>query len=159
MRSRNKSHFEIAITRSIFELERRSKAQNVGHAIGSPDKMLNFRWHFRRKISPSPKISSFWIFFNYSTQLQFDIRYWKIVPNYTRKSIFMVMTSSMTSHEDLKIVPLYSLINDKWTFFVITEQIPDTSSLYLCIYVPLDCEYVHIINYGLQHWWRHQSSK
>ena len=33
-----------------------------------------------------------------------------------------------------------------------------TSSLYL-VYVPLDCEYAHIISYGLHHWWRHQSSK
>ena len=56
------------------------------------------------KVRPSPKISSFWNFFKYSMQLQFDIRYWKIVPNYARKNIFMVMTSSMTSQEDLKIV-------------------------------------------------------
>ena len=41
------------------------------------------------------------------------------------------MTSSMTSQEDLKIVPLYSLINETEFFFVITEQIPETSSLYL----------------------------
>ena len=54
-------------------------------------------------------------------QLQFDIRYWKVVPNYARKNIFMVMTSSMTSQEDLEIVPLYSLINEKWHFFVITD--------------------------------------
>ena len=40
------------------------------------------------------------------------------------------MTSSMTSQEDLEIVHLYSLINEKWPFFVITE----TSSLYL-VYV------------------------
>ena len=33
----------------------------------------------------------------YYMQLQFDIRYEKIVPNYARKSIFVVMTSSMTS--------------------------------------------------------------
>ena len=58
------------------------------------------------------------------------------------------MTSSMTSQEDLKIVPLYSLINEKWTFFVITEKITETSPLYLVyIYVPLDCEYAYINNY------------
>ena len=32
-----------------------------------------------------------------STQLQFDLRYEKIVPNYAKKSIFMMMTSSLTS--------------------------------------------------------------
>ena len=37
------SNFKIAITPSIFKLERRSKAQNVGHAPGFLDKVLNFR--------------------------------------------------------------------------------------------------------------------
>ena len=36
------------------------------------------------------------------TQLQFDIRYEKIVPNYTKK-YFMVMMSSMTSQGGLKV--------------------------------------------------------
>ena len=38
----------------------------------------------------------------YQTQLQFDLRYEKIVPNYAKKSFFMVMTSSMTSKGRLK---------------------------------------------------------
>ena len=38
----------------------------------------------------------------YQTQLQFDLRYEKIVPNYANK-VFMVMTSSMTSQGGLKI--------------------------------------------------------
>ena len=54
IRSKNKSNFEIVVTQSIFKLERRSKAQNVGHVLGFPDKVLNFRWHFRRKSSPQP---------------------------------------------------------------------------------------------------------
>ena len=73
---------------------------------------------YDKKSHSNPKVSSFWNFL----QLQFDIRYGKIVPNYARKNSFMVMTSSMTSQEDLKIVPLYSLINEKWTFCVITEK-------------------------------------
>ena len=52
------------------------------------------------------------------------------------------MTSSMTSQEDLKLVPLYSLINEKLTFFIITEQITEISSLYFVyVLVPWDCEY------------------
>ena len=39
----------------------------------------------------------------YQTQLQFDLRYEKIVPNYAKKKFFMVMTSSMTSQGSLKI--------------------------------------------------------
>ena len=46
----------------------------------------------------------------YETQLQFDLRYEKIVPNYAKKSIFMMMTSSMTSQGGLKVGPLYSFI-------------------------------------------------
>ena len=53
----------------------------------------------------------------YKTQLQFDISNEKIIPNYARKNIFIVMTSSMTSQSDLKVVSLYSFINDKITFF------------------------------------------
>ena len=39
----------------------------------------------------------------YQTELQFDLRYEKIIPNYAKKVLFMVMTSSMTSHGDLKV--------------------------------------------------------
>ena len=38
------------------------------------------------------------------------------------KNIFIVMTSSMTSQSDLKVVSLYSFMNDKITFFMITEE-------------------------------------
>ena len=38
----------------------------------------------------------------YLTQLQSDLRYEKIVPNYEKK-FFMVMTSSMTSQGGLKV--------------------------------------------------------
>ena len=46
----------------------------------------------------------------YETQLQFDLRYENIVPNYAKKIIFMMMTSSMTSQGGLKVGPLYSFI-------------------------------------------------
>ena len=40
----------------------------------------------------------------YLTQLQFDLRYEKIFPNYAKNSFFfMVMTSSMTSQGGLKV--------------------------------------------------------
>ena len=44
----------------------------------------------------------------YETQLQFDCRYENIVPNYAKKSIFMMKTSSMTSQGGLKFGPLNS---------------------------------------------------
>ena len=44
--------------------------------------------------------------FKYQTQLQFDLRYEKIVPNYVPKSFIMMITFSMTSQGGLKVVPL-----------------------------------------------------
>ena len=40
---RSRSNFEIGITSPIFELERQSKDRNVGHALGFPAIVLNFR--------------------------------------------------------------------------------------------------------------------
>ena len=42
-RSQSRSGFEIDISPSIFELQRRSKAQNVGNAHGYLSGILNFR--------------------------------------------------------------------------------------------------------------------
>ena len=49
------------------------------------------------KLRPFLKILKYW------TQLQLDLRYEKIVPNYAKKVFFMVMTSSMTSQGGLKV--------------------------------------------------------
>ena len=48
-RSQSGSNFEIDRSLSIFELERRSKAQNVGNANGYLSGIFNFRYHFRKK--------------------------------------------------------------------------------------------------------------
>ena len=70
----------------------------------------------------------------YLTQLQFDVRYEKIVPKYAKKSFFMMMTSSMTPQGGFKVGPLYSFINEIITFFMITKQRAKISSLnFLCI--------------------------
>ena len=46
-RSQNRSNFEIDISPSIFELQRRSKAQDVGNADGYLSGMFSFRYNFR----------------------------------------------------------------------------------------------------------------
>ena len=46
-RSQSRSDFEIYISPSIFELERRSKAQNVGNANDYLSGIFNFRYNFR----------------------------------------------------------------------------------------------------------------
>ena len=60
-RSKSRSNLKIVITQSIFELELRSKAQNVGYCTGYLDDIPNFRWHLWRKSSPRPQIfGQFW---------------------------------------------------------------------------------------------------
>ena len=46
-RSQNKSNFEIDISPSIFELQRRSRALNVGNAHGYLSGIFTFRYNFR----------------------------------------------------------------------------------------------------------------
>ena len=46
-RSQSRSNFESDISPSRFELERRSKAQNVGNAHGYLSGLSNFRYNFR----------------------------------------------------------------------------------------------------------------
>ena len=47
IRSQNRSNFEIDISPSIFELQRRPKAQNVGNAHGYLSGIFNFRYNFQ----------------------------------------------------------------------------------------------------------------
>ena len=46
-RSQSRSNFETDISPKIFELERRSKAQNVGNANGYLYGIFNFWYNFR----------------------------------------------------------------------------------------------------------------
>ena len=56
-----------------------------------------------KKVCRELKMAAILKILKYLTQLQFDLRYGKIVPNYAKKSFFMVMTSSMTSQGGLKV--------------------------------------------------------
>ena len=64
-----------------------------------------------KKVCRELKLAAILKILKYLTQLQFDFRYEKIVPDYAKKSIFMMMTSSMASQGGLKVGPLYSFIN------------------------------------------------
>ena len=69
-RSQSGSNFEIDMSLSIFELERRSKAQNVGNANGYLSGIFNFRYHFRQKSlnwkyiprTDDPTVKPAWLF-------------------------------------------------------------------------------------------------
>ena len=133
-RSQNRSNFEIDISPSIFELQRRSKAQNVGNAHGYLSGLLTSGITSGKKVCHELKMAAIFKILKYQTQLQFDLRYENIFPNYAKKGIFMMMTSSMTSQGGLKVGPLYSFINEITTFFMITKQRAKISSLnLLCI--------------------------
>ena len=58
MRSKSMSNFEIAITPLIFELDRRTKAQNVCNGMAYGDVGLNVRYNFRFKSSPDIKMAA-----------------------------------------------------------------------------------------------------
>ena len=45
--TQNRSNFEVDISPSIVELERRSKAQNIGNAHGFLSGIFNFQYNFR----------------------------------------------------------------------------------------------------------------
>ena len=59
-----------------------------------------------KKVCRELKMAAILKILKYQTQLQFDLRYEKIVPNYAEKSFFMMMTSSVTSQGGIKVVPL-----------------------------------------------------
>ena len=70
-----------------------------------------------KKVCRELKIAAILKILKYQTQLQFDLRYEKIVSNYAKKKYF---------HDDdviddvtggLKVGPLYSFINEITTFF------------------------------------------
>ena len=77
-RSKRSSNFKIAITASIFKLERRSKVQYVGN------------WTSGYKAHLDIKMAAIWKILKYFRNVQFANRYGKIVKDYPRKSIFNV---------------------------------------------------------------------
>ena len=64
-RWQSRSNFQIDISSSIFELEHRTKTQNVGNANGHLSGIFNFRYNFRqKKFVASSKWGPFWKFRN-----------------------------------------------------------------------------------------------
>ena len=92
--SQRRSNFKIDIFPSIFKPERRSEVQNVGNANGYLSGIFNFRYNLRLKsLSRAQNGGHF--------EIQFDLRYEKIVPNYAIFST--VITSSVTQQGALKV--------------------------------------------------------
>ena len=133
-----------------------------GHKIGQIFKLIYLRQYLNYSIDQKLKMSEMFmaIFLLYSTSgitsgiknlsraqngghfENFEIlntasiwlQIWKYRPKLCQKSIFMMMTSSMTSQGGLKVGPLYSFIYEIRSFFMITKQRSTISSWnFLCI--------------------------
>ena len=122
-RSHSRSDFEMDLSSSIFKPDRRSKVQNIGNANGYLSGIYSTsRITSGEKFCRELKMAAILKILKYRTQLQLDLRYEKIVPNYVIKSFFMMMTSPMTSQGGLKVGPLYSCINERTAFFIIKNK-------------------------------------
>ena len=96
-KSKSMSKFKCDIPPSVFQIERRSNAQNIGSAHGCLVGIYNVRYCSLKKLCRALRMAAIFQILIYYTQLQFHIRYEKIVPNYAEKLFVIVMTSSMTS--------------------------------------------------------------
>ena len=121
-RSQSRSNFEIDISLSIFELERR-KAQNIWNANGYLSGIFNFRYNFRWKSLSRAQDGGHFENFELLNTASIWPQIWKVRSKLCQKKVFfMMMTSSMTSKGSLKVGPLYSFINEITTFFMITRK-------------------------------------
>ena len=153
-RSQSRSNFEIDISPSIFELERRSKAQNAHSYISG---IFNFRYIY--KVCRELKIAVILKILKYYTQLQFDLRYEKIVPNYAKKSISWWWRHRWRHRVALMSALYIFFTNEITTFFMITKKTNRYHHLTSCAYVSWDYDYNYINIYSWHHWWRHQVTK
>ena len=87
-RSQSRSNFEIDISPSIFELERRSKAQNVGNAHGYLSDIFNFRYNFRLKSLSRAQNSGHFENFEILNTASIWPQIWKDRPKLCQKKYF-----------------------------------------------------------------------
>ena len=93
----------IDISPSIFELERRPKAQNIGDANGYLSGIFNFRYNFRWKSLSRAQNGGHFENFEILNTASIWPQIWKDRPKLCHKKFFVVMTSSMTSQGGLKV--------------------------------------------------------
>ena len=117
MTAQSRPNFEIDLSPSIYELERRSLAQNIGNANGYLSGIFNFRYPFRWKSLSRAQNGGHFENFEILNTTSIWPQTWNDRPKLC-----------------LKVGPLYSLINEMATFVVITKKRARISSLsFLCI--------------------------
>ena len=87
-RWQSRSNFKIDISPSIFELERRSKAQNVWNANGYLSGMFNFRYNFRWKSLSRAQNGGHFENFEILNTASIWPQIWKERPKFCQKKYF-----------------------------------------------------------------------
>ena len=87
-RWQSRSKFEIDISPSIFELERRSKAQNVGNAYGYLSDIFNFRYNLRWKSLSRARNGGHFLNFEILNTASIWPQIWKDRPKLCQKKYF-----------------------------------------------------------------------
>ena len=173
------------VVQVMFHRFMTSLMTSQGHKVGQIFKLIYLRQYLSYSVDKKLKMSEMFmaIFLVYSTSgitsgkkslsraqngghfENFEIlntasiwpQIWKDRPKLCQKSIFMMMTSSMTSRDGLKVGPLDSFINEITTFFMITKKREKISSLnFLCIGIMSLWLQLYKYIYSWRHWWRHQ---
>ena len=146
------------VVQVMFHALMTSSMTSPGHKVGHILKVIYLRqylsYSFNQKLKMSEMLMAFILVYSTSGKKSlsrahnsghfenFEIlitasiwpQIWKDRPKLCQKSIFMMMTSLMTSPGGLKVGPLYSVINEIMTFFMITKQRAKISlSNFLCI--------------------------
>ena len=134
IRFQNRSKIWTAIALSVFELEHRSKAQNVTNAHSYLCSIFKFQFHFRQKNSSRPQNGGHFENVKISNTASIWHYKWKDHPKLCKKNIFMVMTLSMTSEWPHSSFSIF-LYEWKKYIFVITEEwikISSSNLVYIC---------------------------
>ena len=87
-RPQSKSKFEIDISPSIFELERPSKAQNIGKANGYLSGVFKFRYHFHWKSFSRAQNGGHFEHFEILNTASIWPQIWKGCPKLCKKKYF-----------------------------------------------------------------------
>ena len=133
-RSQIKSKFEIAISPSISELKRRSKAKNIRTANGYLSDTFNFRHTSGKKVCRELNRAAIFKMLRYQIQLQFVLGHEKIDPNYTRQFFCDYVIDDVTGWPP--IWPSTFLCERNKNIFHDSQQQTKISSLnlmYICI--------------------------
>ena len=84
----------LHLFRSVFQLERRSKAQNIGNIHGYVAGIFSFRFTSGKKVICDLKMAAILNILKYITEIQFNLRYEMTVQYYAKNVFFNVMASS-----------------------------------------------------------------